>query len=126
MGINLNMHMRAHELLCEQSHEDLARDALITLLTTQHAMGIPEITTKQLSKSLEDRNFFVDTAWIWEQAQKLDIVDKEKSDQKHLTLKLPDQSDDDLEDLDAAVPDQESDAEKKVDQLAAQALDKRI
>lgn len=118
--------MRAHELLCEESHEDLARDALITLLTTQHAMGMPEIQTKQLSQSLEDRNFFVDTAWIWDQAQKLDIVNKDKSDQSHIVLNLPDQSDDDLSDLEDTPADTETDAEKKVDQMAGQALDKRI
>lgn len=120
------MHMRAHELLCEQSHEQLARDALITLLTTQHAMGMPEIQTAQLARSLEDRNFFVDTAWIWDQAQKMDIVDQDKSDQKHILLKLPDQSDDDLSDLNDQPTDTETDSEKKVNQLAAQALDKRI
>jgi len=82
--------MRAHEFLCEQSHEDLARDALITLITTQHAMGIPTIKTSQLLKSLEERNFFMDKNWLWGQVQDMSVVDVENSTPEEIVLDLPD------------------------------------
>jgi hypothetical protein len=81
--------MRAHEFLCEQTHEDQAHDALVTLITTQHAMGIPEVKPEKLLKSLEDRNYFMDADWLWDHAQQIPVVDVEASSPELIKLKLP-------------------------------------
>jgi len=81
--------MRAHEFLCEQTHEDQAHDALVTLITTQHAMGIPEVKPEKLLKSLEDRNYFMDADWLWDHAQQIPVVDVEASSADLIRLKLP-------------------------------------
>ncbi len=114
--------MRAHEFLCEQTHEDQARDALITLITTQHALGIPEIKTKKLMKSLEDRNFFMDQDWVWQHAQQIPVVDTESSKPEQIVLKLPNNE----PEAQAAEPDAPEDQTKTVEKMAKQALAKRI
>ena len=81
--------MRAQEFLCEDTHEDQAHDALVTLITTQHAMGIPEVKSPKLLKSLEDRNFFMDTDWLWAHAQQIPVVDVQSSSPDLIKLKLP-------------------------------------
>ena len=113
--------MRAHEFLCEQSHEDLARDALITLITTQHAMGIPDIKTHQLLKSLEERNFFMDQDWLWSQVETIPVVDMEQSKPDQIVLHLPN-SEPDLTPEAPAEPDQAQAVEK----MAKKALAQRI
>ena len=113
--------MRAHEFLCEQSHENLARDALITLITTQHAMGIPEIKTHQLLKSLEDRNFFMDQDWVWGQVQNMPIVDVAQSKAEKIVLKLPNGEPESTPETPA-----EPDSAQAVEKMAKKALAQRI
>ena len=113
--------MRAHEFLFEQSHEDLARSALITLITTQHAMGIPEIKTQQLLKSLEDRNFFMDQDWVWGQVKSIPVVDTEKSEPTKIVLNLPN-SGPEIAPEEPTKPDQSQAVEK----MAKKALAQRI
>jgi hypothetical protein len=114
--------MRAHEFLCEQSHEDLARDALITLITTQHAMGIPTIKTSQLLKSLEDRNFFMDQDWVWSQMHTIPVVDMQQSKPEQIVLKLS------SSEPEATPPKQptEPNNAKTVEKMAKNALAQRI
>jgi hypothetical protein len=118
--------MRAHEFLCEQTHEDQARDALITLLTTQHALGIPEIDTDKLLQSLEDRNFFMDADWISAQVSDIPVVDAESSTPDNVVLRLPrkpgQNSASDAGDADVPVMPDSSD---RVAQMARKALAKR-
>ncbi len=114
--------MRAHEFLCEQTHEDQAHDALVTLITTQHAMGIPEVDTEKLLKSLEDRNFFMDMDWIWNHAQQIPVVDVNASSPDHIKLKLPRSTQQEpSQDAPPAVTDQSD----RVEKMAKQALAKR-
>lgn len=114
--------MRAHEFLCEQTHEDQAHDALVTLITTQHAMGIPEVKPKQLLKSLEDRNYFMDADWLWDHAQQIPVVDVDASSVDLIKLKLP--STGTSEPLPS--PDQTpQDKSDRVEQMAKQALAQR-
>lgn len=114
--------MRAHEFLCEQTHEDQAHDALVTLITTQHAMGIPEVDVEKLMKSLEDRNYFMDMDWIWDHAQQIPVVDVEASSPDHIKLKLPRSAPTD----DNKVPEPTTpDPSDRVEKMAKQALAKR-
>lgn len=118
--------MRAHEFLCEQTHEDQAQDALVTLITTQHAMGIPEVKAAQLLKSLEDRNFFMDQDWLWDHVQQIPVVDVEASSPDQIKLKLPKTSKtvgDAADTQDAQIPAMEP--TKKVAQMAKKALAQR-
>ena len=113
--------MRAHEFLCEQTHEDLARDALITLITTQHAMGIPEVKTSQLLTSLEDRNFFMDQDWVWSQVSTIPVVDMEQSKPEQIVLHLPNS-----EPEATAEQPTEPDSSQAVEKMAKNALAQRI
>ena len=113
--------MRAYEFLLEQTHEDLARDALITLITTQHAMGISEVKTDKLLKSLEDRNFFMDQDWVWDQVQNIPTVDQEKSTPEQIVVKLPNHE----PETPTAEPG-EPDTAKTVEKMAKKALAQRI
>ena len=113
--------MRAHEILCEQTHEDLARNALITVITTQHALGIPEIASDKLLKSLEDRNFFMDQDWLFNQVQSIPTVDAEGSKPELIVLKLPAQAP-----KTAAPATQEPDAAGTVEKMAKKALAQRM
>jgi hypothetical protein len=115
--------MRAFEILQEQTVEQDAQDALITLLTSMHAMGIDKVKVSQVIKSLEDQNFFVDIPWIRENIQDMDIVDAESSDEENIMLK--DVSGKSAEPQ-AGKPEQEQDSEQQVDRMAKQALNKRI
>lgn len=114
--------MRAHEFLCEQTHEDQAHDALVTLITTQHAMGIPDMDTEKLLKSLEDRNFFMDMDWIWDHAQQIPVVDVNASSPDHIKLKLPRSAKTDVAKAEAPAA---TDASDRVEKMAKQALAKR-
>jgi hypothetical protein len=80
--------MRAHEFLTENAHEKAARDALITLLTTNHALGIKSLSMDQLIKSLENRNFFVDPDWVSDQVKDIPVVNPEASNFKTVVLQL--------------------------------------
>ena len=115
--------MRAHEFLTEQNHEQEARDALITILATNHALGIFQITPAQLAKSLEERNYFVDSAWINSQLQNIPIVDQEKTtaDTVFLTTSEFGQTAPEAEPL----KDLETETERSVEQMAKRALAKR-
>ena len=114
--------MRAHEFLCEQTHEDQAHYALVTLITTQHAMGIPEVDIEKLLKSLEDRNYFMDMDWIWDHAQQIPVVDVEASSPDHIKLKLPRSAKvDATKEAEPAAPDPSD----RVEKMAKQALAKR-
>jgi hypothetical protein len=75
----LNNRMRLKDILSEQTHELQARDALITILTTDHALGIGQVTVDQIIKSLEKLNFFMDKNWIRDQARQIDVVDSDQS-----------------------------------------------
>jgi hypothetical protein len=116
--------MRAYELLQEQTVEADALDALITLLTSMHAMDIEEIKIEQIIKSLEDQNFFVDYPWIINNVQDMGIVDTDASDEDKIVLKdvsgKTDQPTQEPQDQ------QEFDSEQQVDKMAKQALNKRI
>jgi len=120
--------MKLSELLCEQSHEDLAHDALITLITTNHALGMTEISAKKLLKSLEDRNFFMDSDWLWDHVQQIPIVDADASTKSLIKIKQPTDTDTDVDSdadsdkTDADAPDTNS---KTVDRMAKRALAKR-
>jgi hypothetical protein len=115
--------MRAFEILQEQSVEQDAQDALITLLTSMHAMGIAKVKVSQVIKSLEDQNFFMDISWVRENMQDMDIVDAESSDEENIMLN-------DVSGRSAAPqagkPEQEQDSEQQVDRMAKHALNKRI
>ncbi len=114
--------MRAHEFLCEQTHEDQAHDALVTLITTQHAMGIPEVKPEQLLKSLEDRNYFMDADWLWSHAQQIPVVDVDASSEDLIKLKLPKTGKQDTPDQPPPAP---ADPSDRVEQMAKQALAQR-
>jgi hypothetical protein len=121
---HLNMiTMRAHEILREQSHEDQARDALITLLTTQHALGIPDIPMEKLLHSLEDRNYFMDADWVQAQVSNIPVVDAEASNNDQIKLKLPRAPQDDTP-VSAPTPDGPA-APDRVAAMAKKALAKR-
>lgn len=114
--------MRAHEFLCEQTHEDQAHDALVTLITTQHAMGIPEVKPEKLLKSLEDRNYFMDADWLWDHAQQIPVVDVEASSPELIKLKLPKTGKTEPE----AAPELDAtDQSDRVEKMAKQALAQR-
>lgn len=115
--------MRAHEFLTEQNHEQAARDALITIITTNHALGITKIKPVQLAKSLEDRNFFVDADWIKNQLQDIPVVDQDKTTDDQVVLTTsefgasqPEQS---------SLPDLDTDTQTSVEKMAKRALAKR-
>jgi hypothetical protein len=115
--------MRLHQLLSEQTHEDLARDALITLLATNHAMGIESVATSKLLKSLERRNFFVNAAWLKDQISNIDIVDADASDDD--TIKIRVENGDDTSDQTMPTDDEQAQRDT-VDRMAQRALNKRI
>lgn len=114
--------MRAHEFITEQSHEQDARDALITILVTQHALGIPRISFDQLSRSLAERNFFVDPEWLKTQIQDIPVVDQDQSSDTTIVLKSAEiaasKPEDEVEDVDV-------DASSQVERMAQRALAKR-
>lgn len=119
--------MKIHEILCEQNHEDQARDALITLLTTQHALGIPETSMQQLLQSLEDRNFFMDADWIQQQISDIPVVDMDASDDDTVVLKLPRTSSASTSaNSTQKSQDQDPDIQNKVKNMAQKALAKRM
>lgn len=115
--------MRLHQLLSEQTHEDLARDALITLLTTNHAMGIESVDTSKLLKSLENRSFFVNTDWLKGQISSIDIVDADASNDDMIKLRVD--NEDDGDDQTSPVDDEQT-QKSTVDRMAQSALNKRI
>ena len=115
--------MRAHEFLTEQDHEADARDALITLLTTNHALGINTIGVDQISRSLEDNNFFVDAEWIVNNSKQAAVVDADASTSSEIVLKTDGASEQpDTQDAQPDLPDQQS----TVASMAKSALNKRI
>lgn len=121
--IYLNSVMRAHEFLTEQDHEADARDALITLLTTNHALGINSVGVDQLSRSLEDNNFFVDTDWIVSNSKQAAVVDADATTDQEIVLKTDGASEQpDTEDQQTDLPDQQT----TVASMAKRALNKRI
>ena len=115
--------MRAFEILQEQTVEQDAQDALITLLTSMHAIGIDQVNINQIIKSLEDQNFFVDIPWIINNVEDMEIVDSDTSDEETIILK--DVSGKSAEPQ-AGKPEQEQDSEQEVNLMAKQALNKRI
>jgi hypothetical protein len=120
---HLNSVMRAHEFLTERDHEADARDALITLLTTNHALGINTIGVDQISRSLEDNNFFVDTDWIVNNSKQAAVVDADASTSSEIVLKTDGASEQpDTQDAQPDLPDQQS----TVASMAKSALNKRI
>lgn len=115
--------MRAFEILREQTVEQDAHNALITLLTSMHAMGLNKVKISQVIKSLEDQNFFVDIPWVKTSIQDMDIVDMDSTDEE--TIMLKDVSGKSQEPP-VEQPEQEQDSQQQVDSMAKQALNKRI
>lgn len=116
--------MRAYEFLTEQNHEQSARDALITILVTNHALGIERIATEQLARSLEERNFFVDGEWINNAVQEIPVVDTEKTTPSHVVLRST-EIPSDSEDEEASELDIDKFTQDSVDKMAKRALAKR-
>lgn len=117
-----NLVMRAYEFLKEQDHEQSARDALINILVTNHALGIPRVTVQQLADSLEERNFFMPLEWISQEARAVPVVDQEKSTESHIALQSQDLPSEEPEEPEAEL---EPDTERSVEQMAKRALAKR-
>jgi len=116
--------MRAYEFLTEQNHEQSARDALITILVTNHALGIERIATEQLARSLEERNFFVDGEWINKAVQEIPVVDTEKTTPSHVVLRST-EIPSDSEGEEASELDIDKFTQDSVDKMAKRALAKR-
>jgi predicted Zn-dependent protease len=114
--------MRAHEFLTENAHEKAARDALITLLTTNHALGIKTIAVTQLTKSLEDRNFFVDADWIVDQIQDIPVVNASASNFKKIVMQL---TRTDTDDQPEQAEPEASTFDDKVEKMAKRAVNSR-
>lgn len=118
--------MRAHEFITEQDHEQDAKSALITVITSNHAMGISPISIKQLVKSLADRNFFVSEEWVLEAAKEIPVVDEDATDEEQVVLKnvISGRSDDG--EHSSGEKQKTTDDKHKVSQMAKSALGKRI
>ena len=116
--------MRAYEFLTEQNHEQAARDALITILVTNHALGIEKIATEQLARSLEERNFFVDPEWINKTVQEIPVVDTDKTTPSHVALRST-EIPSDTEGEEPSEPDTDTFTQDSVEKMAKRALAKR-
>lgn len=116
--------MRAYELLQEQTVESDAKDALITLLTSMHAMDIDEIKIDQIIKSLENQNYFVAYPWISNNVKDMGIVDADASDENKIVFK--DVSGKTAQSSTTTPDQQELDSEQQVNKMAKQALNTRI
>lgn len=114
--------MRAFEILREQSVEKDAQEALITLLTSMHALEINQVLITQIIKSLADQKFFVDVAWVQDNIKNIDIVDTSQSTPEKIILKslsgIPQEPEPNY--------DEPTTSDETVDRMAKQALNKRI
>jgi hypothetical protein len=118
--------MRAHEFITEKDHEQDAKSALITIITTNHAMGISPISIKQLVKSLANKNFFVSEDWVLTAAKNIPIVDTDATDEKNVVLKDVKSGRASDKSSDTPIETDQDDSEKQVARMADRALDKRI
>lgn len=118
--------MRAHEFITEQNHEQDAKSALITIITSNHAMDISSISIPQLVKSLADKNFFVDEDWVFRNAKEIPVVDVDATTQEQVVLKnvTSGRADDGAESSDTKQ--KTTDDKDLVGKMAKSALDKRI
>jgi hypothetical protein len=77
----------------------------------------------QLSRSLEDNNFFVDTDWIVSNSKQAAVVDADATTDQEIVLKTDGASEQpDTEDQQTDLPDQQT----TVASMAKRALNKRI
>ena len=112
--------MRAHDFLREDDdHEQDIKNQLLTLLTTLHASQVPQVSIKQLQKSLEDEGLYVTTDWILDQVKSIPIV--KNSDDSKISLDV----EHDTSDKEEAVDDDEEKNRKSVKNMAKNALKKR-
>lgn len=118
--------MRAHEFITEQDHEQDAKSALITIITSNHAMGISPISIPQLVKSLADRNFFVSEEWVLTAAKEIPVVDVDATNEKQVVLKNVTSGRPDDGESTSSTKRKTTDDKSKVSQMAKSALDKRI
>jgi hypothetical protein len=120
--------MRAHEFLFEQSLTDQDAQLFLTnLLASSYSLKINQLSMKSILKSLLDQGYLRDARWVLNTINNMPddpnlIVDKQMSDSNKVVFSQDEGAV--SEPLDE--PAEQPDSDQVVDQMAQQALDRRI